>query len=69
MAALMTSWFAVAGCDAVHQRNDAQAVAETDVVYASEWTAGIIDLPRRDAPTATLVAIRTGTHDGFDRIV
>lgn len=45
------------------------AVDERDVAHASEWTAGIIDRPRSDAPAAMLVAVRTGAHDGFDRVV
>lgn len=43
--------------------------AELGTTYASEWTAGIIDRSQLDAPTATLVAVRTGSHDGFDRTV
>ncbi|MCW8193709.1 hypothetical protein F6455_02785 [Proteobacteria bacterium 005FR1] len=35
----------------------------------SEWTAEIIDRPQSDAPAVTLVAVRTGTHEGFDRVV
>lgn len=62
---------AVAGCGgAAHERDHSpQADAERSVAYASEWTAGIIDRPQLDAPVATLVAVRTGTHDGFDRVV
>lgn len=70
MAVATTSWLTLAGCSAADQRNDAsQAGDEAGVVYASELTAAIIDQPRRNAPTATLVATRTDTHDGFDRIV
>jgi hypothetical protein len=65
-----TSWLLVAGCGAAHQQDNAsQTDADTDVVYVSEWTAGIIDERRRNAPTATLVSTRTGMHEGFDRIV
>lgn len=61
---------AVAGSDAAHKRDDSpQADAKRDVAYASKWTAGIIDRPQLNAPAAMLVAVRTGTHDGFDRIV
>lgn len=42
---------------------------EPSAVYLSEWTAGIIDRPRSDQPAARLVAVRTGTHEGFDRVV
>jgi len=42
---------------------------EPSAVYLSEWTAGIIDRPRSDQPVARLVAVRTGTHEGFDRVV
>ena len=52
---------AVAGCGG--------AVDERDTVQTLEWTAGIIDRPQLDAPAATLVAVRSGAHDGFDRIV
>ncbi|MDY6981704.1 MAG: hypothetical protein SV422_01310 [Pseudomonadota bacterium] len=70
MTVATTSWLVVAGCGAAHQRNDvSQAVAGNDVVYVPDLTAGIIDQPRRNASTATLVATRTGVHDGFDRIV
>lgn len=63
--------FAVVGCDgASNERDDPpQSDAERDAAYASQWTAGIIDRPQPDAPAATLVAVRTGTHDGFDRVV
>lgn len=70
MAVATSGWLLLAGCEAAHQRNDAsQAIAETDAVYVSDLTAGIIDQPRRNAPTATLLATTTGTHAGFDRIV
>lgn len=66
-----TICLAVAGCGgAVHERDDSrQADAERDAAYVSEWAAGIIDRPQPNAPVATLVAVRTGTHEGFDRIV
>ena len=61
---------AVAGCDAAHKRDDSPRTdAERDVSSASEWTAGIIDRPKPGAPAAMLVAVRTGIHDGFDRVV
>ena len=56
-----TVCLAMAGCGV--------AVDERAVARVSEWTAGIIDRPRSDAPAATLVAVRTGAHDGFDRVV
>ncbi|MGM0449614.1 MAG: AMIN-like domain-containing (lipo)protein, partial [Pseudomonadota bacterium] len=31
--------------------------------------AGIIDRPHSDTPASTLVAVRTATHDGFDRVI
>ena len=42
---------------------------EPSAVYLSEWTAGIIDRPRKDQPAAKLVDVRTGMHEGFDRVV
>jgi len=42
---------------------------EPSSVYLSEWTAGIIDRPRPDQPAAKLVDVRTGLHEGFDRVV
>ena len=69
-AVAATICLTVAGCGATPERTDSpQADAERDVAFASEWTAGIIDRPQLNAPVAMLVAVRTGTHDGFDRIV
>ncbi|HKO87187.1 MAG TPA: hypothetical protein VJU83_01570 [Burkholderiales bacterium] len=69
-AVAATICLAVAGCGAEHEQDGApQADAKQDVAYASERTTGIIDRPQRNAPAAMLVAVRTGTHDGFDRIV
>ncbi len=69
-AVAATICLAVAGCDVAYERDGSpQADAERDVAYASEWTAGIIDRPQPNAPAAMLVAVRTGDHDGFDRIV
>jgi len=42
---------------------------EPSAVYLSEWTAGIIDRPRSEQPAAKLVDVRTGIHEGFDRVV
>jgi len=42
---------------------------QPSAVYLSEWTAGIIDRPRSNQPAAKLAAVRTGTHEGFDRVV
>lgn len=62
---------AVAGCSGVARDPDdsAQGEAAQDGAYARAWTAGIIDRPRPDASTATLSAVRSGTHEGFDRVV
>jgi hypothetical protein len=68
MTVAVSSWLLVSGCGGAHQSDDAAQDAQADLVYQSDWTAGIIDEPRRNAPTTTLVAIRTGAHDGFDRI-
>jgi hypothetical protein len=35
----------------------------------SDWTAGIVDVARDDAPAAVLRDVRTGVHDGFVRVV
>lgn len=61
---------AVAGCGGVMvERDESPRVdAEHEADHSSEWTAGIVDRPRFDAPTVTLVAVRTGTHEGFDRV-
>lgn len=48
---------------ATHVGNDRQGVHE------QKWTAGIIDRPQPDSPPARLVAVRTATHEGFDRTV
>lgn len=62
---------ALAGCGGVvNERNSlSQSDVEREAAYTSEWTAGIIDRPQLNAPAATLVAVRTGTHEGFDRVV
>lgn len=61
----------LAGCSgaANEQDNSPQPEAGQESGYISEWTAGIIDRPQTDAPAATLVDVRTGTHEGFDRVV
>jgi len=70
MALILTAVLAGCASDAVNKRSDSpQAEAEQGATQASEWTAGIIDRPQADTPAATLVAVRTGTHDGFDRVV
>lgn len=33
------------------------------------WTTGVVDLDRPSAPMATLTALRTARHEGFDRAV
>lgn len=70
-AVAATVCLAVAGCGgALNERVDSpRANAERNAAHASEWTAGIIDRPQADAPAATLVAVRTGSHEGFDRVV
>ena len=42
---------------------------EPSAVYLSEWTAGIIDRPRPDQTVVRLIDVRTGVHEGFDRVV
>lgn len=70
MTLATTSCLLVAGCGAAHRQTDAaQADTGTDAVLVSDWTAGIVDQPRRTAPMTTLIATRTAAHDGFDRIV
>ncbi len=67
----LTVSLAVAGCGGGAKERDhtPQADAEREAVQAPAWTAGIIDRPRPDLPTSRLVAVRTGTHDGLDRVV
>lgn len=70
VSAVTISWIVVTGCSASHQPADSpQAGAQPAAVGPSTWTAGVVDQPRPGAPTATLVAVRTGTHEGFDRVV
>lgn len=64
IALLLASMLFLAAC----ARNDSLP-DEPSAVYLSEWTAGIIDRPRPDLPAARLVAVRTGIHEGFDRVV
>lgn len=61
----------VAGCSGpAEERADAAQASDTSTVaQQSEWTAGIIDQPRPDGRPATLVAVQSSTHDGFDRVV
>lgn len=69
-AVAVTVCISVAGCGGpAHERDSPQADAERDAGYTSQWTAGILDRPQPDAPVATLITVRSGTHDGFDRIV
>ena len=54
----------------VNEQSDSpQAKAEPDTTHKTAWTAGIIDRPQPDAPTSTLAAVRSATHDDFDRVV
>ncbi|MGM0433838.1 MAG: AMIN-like domain-containing (lipo)protein [Pseudomonadota bacterium] len=70
MAVILTAVLAGCTSDAVNEQPDSpQAEAEQDAAQASEWTAGIIDQAQSDAPVSKLVAVRTTTHDGFDRVV
>lgn len=46
-----------------------RAAAPTDTPAPFRGTAGIIDERRADSPVATLTAVRTGRHTGFDRVV
>jgi hypothetical protein len=61
----------VTGCSGVVRDLDDSAEGEAagDDAHSRAWTAGIMDRPRPDSSTATLVAVRTGTHSGFDRVV
>ncbi|NTX09956.1 hypothetical protein HUA76_04070 [Myxococcus sp. CA056] len=34
-----------------------------------EWTSGVVDMKRQDAPQATLRSVRAGAHPDFDRVV
>ena len=43
--------------------------AVKDAAQAPAWTAGIIDQAQSGVPASKLVAVRTATHDGFDRVV
>lgn len=63
--------FALAGCaPGADKEPDHSPPAQAEQnAQAPEWTAGIVDRPQPDAPAATLVAVRTGTHDAFDRTV
>lgn len=62
---------ALAGCrGAADARDDSPSSDAAGVAaQAAEWTAGIIDRPQPAATAATLVGVRTGNHEGFDRIV
>ena len=62
---------AMAGCGGVAPDLDDSAQGEVarDGADTRAWTAGIIDRPRPGSPAATLVAVRTGSHSGFDRVV
>ncbi len=71
LAAALAATIAMTGRGgAESERNDSSLTgAERDAEFASEWTEGIIDRPRSNTSAATLVAVRTGTHESFDRIV
>lgn len=72
-AAVFTTLFslAISGCGGA--TNERSALPQNDNggggTYTSQWTAGIIDRPQLVAHPTTLVAVRTGAHKGFDRIV
>lgn len=67
---VVAACLALAGCANEIQKGDPVQVDEQrHVAHASDWTAEIIDRPKFDAPAATLVAVRTGTHEGFDRVL
>lgn len=70
-AAIITVCLAAAGCGraVTEKAHSPQVDDERSAVPAPEWTAGIIDQPRPDLPAASLVAVRTGTHEGFDQVV
>jgi hypothetical protein len=67
----VTVGLAVTGCGhmAADVEDSPPVEASRDRTQVGAWTAGIIDRPRPDSPTATLAAVRTGTHAGFDRVV
>ncbi|PAU80386.1 hypothetical protein CK501_08025 [Halovibrio salipaludis] len=62
---------ALAGCapGADNEPDHSPQAQAVQSAQAPAWTAGIVDRPQPDAPAATLVAVRTGSHDGFDRTV
>jgi hypothetical protein len=61
---------ALVGCAAkVEPGEPHQARNEGQAIQEQTWTAGIIDRPQPDSPPARLIAVRTATHDGFDRTV
>lgn len=70
-AVVVTVWLAVTGCGGVTGDIEGSPSVEAarDGAQAGAWTAGIIDRPRPDSSTATLVAVRTATHKDFDRVV
>jgi hypothetical protein len=61
---------ALVGCATEVKRGEApQARNEGQDIQEHTWTAGIIDRPQPDSRPARLIAVRTATHDGFDRTV
>ncbi len=70
-AVALLAFLAITGCSrTVEERDDSlQPDDDRQAIYTSEWTAGIIDRPSSEATAARLVGVRTGTHEGFDRVV
>jgi hypothetical protein len=70
-AVVIAACLAVTGCGGTMtgKAPSPQLDEEQSPVPAPEWTAGIIDRPRSDRPAASLVAVRTGSHEGFDQVV
>lgn len=61
---------ALVGCVTEVKREEApQALGEAQDFQEQTWTAGLIDRPQPDSRPARLIAVRTATHDGFDRTV
>ena len=61
---------ALVGCAAEVEPGEAnQPSNERQGIQEQTWTAGIIDRPQPDSGPARLIAVRTATHDGFDRTV
>lgn len=70
IAVIVSTVLAGCGSGVVNERHDSpQAKTEPDTTHETAWTAGIIDQAQSDAPVSKLVAVRTTTHEDFDRVV